>query len=116
MKQMSDVETTTSSRPAFRGFAAASLMACLISSEHRVETPPVVPQAPSRFKASRPGFPDARRRRRLSAMHRVVAAAELFYRRHPISEAQVLDALRRQGKDPAKLSPEDLYEWDQDHY
>src|SRR5207245_3554301 len=98
MKQMSDVETTTSSRPAFRGFAAASLMACLISSEHRVETPPVVPQAPTRFKA-------ALGQCRLFAMNRVVPAAELFYRRHPISEEQVLDALRRQGKDPAKLSP-----------
>ena len=49
-------------------------------------------------------------------MKRVAPAVELFYRRHPISEEQVLDALRRQGKDPAKLSPEDLYEWDQDHY
>jgi ubiquinone/menaquinone biosynthesis C-methylase UbiE len=41
---------------------------------------------------------------------------ELFYRQHPISEEQVLEALRRQGKDLEKLSPEDLYEWDQDHY
>jgi len=49
-------------------------------------------------------------------MNRVVPAAELFYRQHPISEEQVLDALRRQGKDLGKLSPEDLYEWDQDHY
>src|SRR2546426_12630020 len=49
-------------------------------------------------------------------MNHIVPAAELFYRQHPISEEQVLDALRRQGKDPAKLSPEDLYEWDQDHY
>lgn len=39
-----------------------------------------------------------------------------FYDRHPISEAQVLDALRRQGKDTGRLRPEDLYEWDQDHY
>src|SRR3989442_11939205 len=49
-------------------------------------------------------------------MNHIVPAAELFYRQHPISEEQVLDALRRQGKDPAKLFPEDLYEWDQDHY
>ena len=38
-----------------------------------------------------------------------------FYERHPISEAQVLEALRRQGKVGA-LAPPDLYEWDQDHY
>src|SRR5438445_10202199 len=84
-------------------------MACLSSSEHRVETPPVVPQAPTRFKA-------ALGQCRLSAMNHIVPAAELFYRQHPISEEQVLDALRRQGKDLGKLSPEDLYEWDQDHY
>lgn len=39
-----------------------------------------------------------------------------FYDRHPISEAQVVDALRRRGKDLRRLVPEDLYEWDQDHY
>jgi len=39
-----------------------------------------------------------------------------FYNRHPINEAQILEALRRQGKDPRRLAPEDLYEWDQDHY
>src|SRR3989304_4594937 len=39
-----------------------------------------------------------------------------FYDRHPISLPQVLDALRRQGKDTRSLVPEDLYEWDQDHY
>ncbi len=49
-------------------------------------------------------------------MNRAVSAAELFYRQHPISEDQVLDALRLQGKDLERLSPEDLYEWDQDHY
>src|SRR5213593_4267834 len=49
-------------------------------------------------------------------MHQVVPAAVLFYRQHPISEEQVLDALRRQGKDLGKLSPQDLYHWDQDHY
>src|SRR3989454_11228644 len=134
MKQMSDVETTTSSRPAFMGFAGASLMACLISSAHRVETPPVVPQAPTGFK----GSPDPSFQRRLcgwdfeprrcrravgeesgearAEMHRVVPSAILFYRQHPISEDQVLDALRRQGKDLGKLFPQDLYHWDQDHY
>ncbi len=39
-----------------------------------------------------------------------------FYNRHPINEAQILEALRRQGKDPRRLAPEDLHEWDQDHY
>src|SRR5436309_2960197 len=39
-----------------------------------------------------------------------------FYDRHPINEAQILAALRRRGKDPGGLVPEDLYEWDQDHY
>lgn len=39
-----------------------------------------------------------------------------FYTRHPINEAQILDALRRAGKDMGKLAPEDLYPWDQDHY
>ena len=39
-----------------------------------------------------------------------------FYDRHPISLSQVLEALRRQGKDMRTLAPEDLYEWDQDHY
>ncbi len=39
-----------------------------------------------------------------------------FYDRHPISLPQVLAALGRQGKDPRALLPEDLYEWDQDHY
>src|SRR5215813_9639818 len=49
-------------------------------------------------------------------MNRLASAAERFYRQHPISEEQVLDALRRQGKDLQRLSPNDLYEWDQDHY
>jgi ubiquinone/menaquinone biosynthesis C-methylase UbiE len=39
-----------------------------------------------------------------------------FYSRHPISEGQIVDALRRQGKDLERLQPEDLYELDQDHY
>jgi sarcosine/dimethylglycine N-methyltransferase len=39
-----------------------------------------------------------------------------FYDRHPISEAQVLAALGRQGKQLRALVPEDLHEWDQDHY
>jgi sarcosine/dimethylglycine N-methyltransferase len=39
-----------------------------------------------------------------------------FYDRHPINEAQILAALRRRGKELRALVPEDLYEWDQDHY
>jgi sarcosine/dimethylglycine N-methyltransferase len=39
-----------------------------------------------------------------------------FYSRHPISEGQIVDALRRQGKDLERLQPEDLYTLDQDHY
>jgi ubiquinone/menaquinone biosynthesis C-methylase UbiE len=39
-----------------------------------------------------------------------------FYDRHPINETQILATLRRRGKDPGALVPEDLYELDQDHY
>lgn len=39
-----------------------------------------------------------------------------FYEQHPINESQVLAALARQGKVTGFLAPEDLYEWDQDHY
>ena len=40
-----------------------------------------------------------------------------FYDRHPISEAQVLDAVRRRrGHAQGALTPEDLFPFDQDHY
>jgi sarcosine/dimethylglycine N-methyltransferase len=39
-----------------------------------------------------------------------------FYDRHPISLARVLAALGRRQRDVRALVPEDLYEWDQDHY
>ena len=40
-----------------------------------------------------------------------------FYDRHPISEQQVLAAVaRRRGGDLARLTPEELFEFDQDHY
>jgi ubiquinone/menaquinone biosynthesis C-methylase UbiE len=40
-----------------------------------------------------------------------------FYDRHPISEAQVLDAVRRRrGQAPGPLTAEDLFPFDQDHY
>jgi sarcosine/dimethylglycine N-methyltransferase len=45
-----------------------------------------------------------------------VAAVVDFYDHHPINEAQILAALTRRGKDLRSLQPEDLYEWDQDHY
>ena len=49
-------------------------------------------------------------------MDRDVPSVVEFYNRHPISEGQIVDALRRQGKDLERLQPEDLYELDQDHY
>lgn len=40
-----------------------------------------------------------------------------FYDRHPISEAQVLAAVtRRRGGLGGPLAPDDLYDFDQDHY
>jgi len=40
-----------------------------------------------------------------------------FYDRHPISEPQVLAAVaRRRGGDLSRLTPDDLFEFDQDHY
>jgi SAM-dependent methyltransferase len=39
-----------------------------------------------------------------------------FYDRHPINETQILATLRRRGKNPSALTPEDLYALDQDHY
>ena len=38
-----------------------------------------------------------------------------FYDRHPISESQVLDAVRR-ARDDETLTADDLYPFDQDHY
>lgn len=39
-----------------------------------------------------------------------------FYDRHPMSEWQILQSLAKQGKRPPDLVPEDLFEFDQDHY
>lgn len=39
-----------------------------------------------------------------------------FYDRHPISLTQVLEGLGRRGRVRGAIAPEDLYEWDQDHY
>lgn len=39
-----------------------------------------------------------------------------FYDRHPINEAQVLQSARAGGSPLGPLHPEDLWQWDQDHY
>lgn len=39
-----------------------------------------------------------------------------FYDRHPINESQILAALARRGKALSALTPEDLFDLDQDHY
>jgi sarcosine/dimethylglycine N-methyltransferase len=39
-----------------------------------------------------------------------------FYDRHPMSEWQILQSLAKRGKRPPQLTPEDLFEFDQDHY
>jgi ubiquinone/menaquinone biosynthesis C-methylase UbiE len=39
-----------------------------------------------------------------------------FYDRHPINERQILSELARRGKNLSALTPEDLFDLDQDHY
>jgi len=39
-----------------------------------------------------------------------------FYDRHPINEVQVLESARAGGDRVGALRPEDLWQWDQDHY
>jgi sarcosine/dimethylglycine N-methyltransferase len=39
-----------------------------------------------------------------------------FYDRHPINEAQVLESARAHAPPFGDLRPEDLWQWDQDHY
>jgi sarcosine/dimethylglycine N-methyltransferase len=39
-----------------------------------------------------------------------------FYDHHPMSEWQILQSLAKQDKRPPDLVPEDLFEFDQDHY
>ncbi len=39
-----------------------------------------------------------------------------FYDRHPINEAQVLECARAGAGARGALEPEDLWQWDQDHY
>ena len=49
-------------------------------------------------------------------MHERRSAVVDFYDRHPINEAQVLASARDHGAAHRGLCPEDLWQWDQDHY
>src|SRR5260370_41725287 len=54
------------------------------------------------------------RRRTLQA---AAMRASDFYDHHPISKQQVLAAVaRRRGGDLSRLTPDELFEFDQDHY
>src|SRR5688500_8537608 len=91
MKQMSDVETTTSSRPALYG-----VLMFVLSSGAVVVT--------NCFY------------HRYAEASTAVSVTD-FYDRHPISEAQVLDAVRRhRGHAHGALTADDLFPFDQDHY
>src|SRR5512132_2818469 len=104
MKQISDGETTTSSRPAFRGLTAASVMALRFSFAGGWKRL-LLSYAPGDFKEASPYTRVVR--------HLVID----FYDRHPINEAQVLESARtRPGRARGPLDPEDLWAWDQDHY
>src|SRR2546428_2366890 len=101
MKQMSDVETTTSSRPAL----PTVLMA--LPREGGVRT---LRLYHSRCHASTRPPPG-------NGKKALVRDVVDFYDRHPISEAQVLAALaRRRGLAGGPLTADDLFEFDQDHY
>src|SRR2546428_7693718 len=91
MKQISDVETTTSSRPALLTVLMASGLLAGVRSKRGV--------CIMEGRALQP-----------TAM-RILD----FYDRHPISESQVLDAVRRARGDET-LTADDLYPFDQDHY
>src|SRR2546426_3953074 len=91
MKQMSDVETTTSSRPPLTSLLMAPLAAVW---------------------SDRFAFII-----RCQALQATRMRVDDFYDRHPISEHQVLAAVaRRRGGDLSQLSPDALFEFDQDHY
>src|SRR6058998_2335384 len=93
MKQMSDVETTTSSRPALLTVLMAS-----VSSRGEIETVGLY--------HGRPG-----------ASTKPAMQIIDFYDHHPISEGQVLDAVRRaRGGVDGRLTADDLFPFDQDHY
>src|SRR4029453_10367422 len=119
MKQISVVETTTSSRPAFMGATAALAPFVMASSVLLFggrwggsKTPPctiwighVQGLARRRVEASIAGMPP----------RAPLADVIDFYDRHPISAPQILDALRRQGKLASRLHLDDLGELDPDH-
>src|SRR3989440_10552171 len=91
MKQISDVETTTPSRRALLTVLMASGLLGGVRSKRGV--------CIMEGRALQP-----------TAM-RILD----FYDRHPISESQVLDAVRRACGDET-LTADDLYPFDQDHY
>ena len=49
-------------------------------------------------------------------VHESRPAVADFYDRHPINEMQVLESARGHADDLRTLRPEDLWQWDQDHY
>src|SRR5437868_3272461 len=95
---MSDVETTTSSRPAL----PTVLMA--LPRGIGVRTLRFVSHSASRFNAAP------------SVENGLVSDVIDFYDRHPISETQVRSALARRGRAEAAVTADDLFELDQDHY
>src|SRR6267143_1458384 len=100
MKQISDVETTTSSRPALLTVLMASGLLAGVRSKRVV------------------CIMDGR------ALQPTAMRILDFYDRHPIRESQVLDAVRRargvsspgEGGADGTLTADDLYPFDQDHY
>src|SRR5882672_5253036 len=93
MKQMSDVDTTMSSRP---------------------PRPPLSMGFPRR-RCDETGF--AFTIRGLMLQGAPGGRVSAFYDHHPISEAGVLAALARRGREnPHVLTADDLFELDQDHY
>src|SRR5260370_36002716 len=106
MKQISDGETTTSSRPAFRGLTAASVMMFRLSlvadgNDSFYHTPPVTSRQPS------PTLPFVRE-----------PAPDVvdFYDRHPINDTQVLASARDGTAGLRALGPEDHWPWDPAHH
>src|SRR2546428_5347320 len=91
MKQMSDVETTTSSRPPLTSLLMAPLAAVW---------------------SDRFAFII-----RCQALQATRMRVDDFYDRHPISEHQVLAAVARpRGGAPSQLRPGDPLEFDPGHY
>src|SRR5882762_8558316 len=93
MKQMSDVDTTMSSRP----------------------PRPPLPMGFPRRRCDETGF--AFTIRGLMLQGAPGGRVSAFYDHHPISETGVLAALARRGREnPHVLTADDLFELDQDHY